>query len=120
MLPLSVLIRHQLILNLHSYQSDIADRDALVEMLPAVNRHQKICNEAAEHLNRETISASGNEMINMQMLFPPAEKCFDVPAQFINLRDLLRRLALAEDHLGDALPERAVMVHRREAQITKR
>src|SRR6267143_3067291 len=37
-----------------------------------------------------------------------------------DLSDLLRRLALSENHFGKSLPQRAMMIHFGESQILKR
>ena len=54
----------------------------------AINSRQEIGDEAAENLHHEAIGAAGNQGIDVQVLFPPAEEFFDFPAQFINQSDV--------------------------------
>ena len=37
-----------------------------------------------------------------------------------DFRDMLRRFPFAENHFGESLPQRAMMIHFREAQILER
>jgi hypothetical protein len=50
----------------------------------AINGRQEIGDGAAENLHHEAIGAAGNQGIDFQVLFPPPEEFFDLPAQFIN------------------------------------
>ena len=50
----------------------------------AIDGQQEIGNESPEDLHHETIRASGDQGIDIQVLFPPPEEFFDLPTQFIN------------------------------------
>jgi len=54
-------------------------------LLPTVDSKQQIGNESAKQLNHETVSASGNQVVHLEVPFPPVEKGLYVPAQLINL-----------------------------------
>jgi hypothetical protein len=54
-------------------------------LLPAVNGQQQIGDETSKNLNHETVFASGNQVIYLEVAFPPDEESLYVPAKFINL-----------------------------------
>ena len=49
-----------------------------------IDGQQEIGNESPEDLHHEAIGASGNQGIDVQVLFPPAKEFFDLPTQFID------------------------------------
>ena len=58
-------------------------------MFMAINGQQKISDQSGKYLNHQAVFCSGNQMIDSEMTFPPAKKCFDVPAELICLGNLL-------------------------------
>src|SRR5665648_959297 len=64
-------------------------------MLMAINGQQEIGDESAKNLHHKAIGASGNQGIDVQVLFPPAEEFFDLPAQFIDQSNVCSRKIMA-------------------------
>lgn len=60
-------------------------------MLPAVYGKQQIGDESAKQLNHETVFASGNQVVHLQVAFPPAEEGLYAPAKLINLGHFFSR-----------------------------
>lgn len=57
-------------------------------LLMAVDCEEKAGDESREDLNHKAMLASGYQVVNFEVPFPPGEKFLDIPAQFINLGDL--------------------------------
>ena len=53
-----------------------------------VNSHEQVCDQAGKDLDHNSISASRNEMVNVETLFPPGKEFLDFPSQFVDSRDL--------------------------------
>lgn len=49
-----------------------------------IDREQEIGDQASQHLDHETMAASGNEMVYFEMPLPPCKKRFYVPTQFVD------------------------------------
>ncbi len=63
-----------------SQLADSLNADRFAMLLMAIDREQKIGDQTGQHLDDETMAASGNEMVHLEMPFPPGKKCFYVPA----------------------------------------
>ena len=66
-----------------------ADGHPLAIVFMAVDRQQQIGDQAGQNLNQHAVFTPGKQMVNVQMLFPPAEKRLNVPAKFVREHDLL-------------------------------
>jgi len=53
-----------------------------------VNGEEQVSYEASEKLRHHAVGASGQPVVDVQVLFPPAEEGFDIPAEFINGHDV--------------------------------
>src|SRR4030042_6796871 len=53
-----------------------------------VDGKEKIGDEPGYHLNHKTVWCPGNEMIDLEMLLPPTEEGFYIPAEFIDKSNL--------------------------------
>jgi len=51
----------------------------------AINGKKQIGDKTSKDLNHQTIFASCNEVVNLQVTFPPGKKAFDFPSELINL-----------------------------------
>lgn len=56
----------------------------------AIDRQQQIGDQAGQNLNQHAVFTPGKQMVNVQMLFPPAEKRLNMPAKFVREHYLLR------------------------------
>lgn len=74
----------------HLYEDKIKNMGML---LPAIDGQQQIGDETTKYLNHEAVFASGNQVIHLEVAFPPAEEGLYVPAQFINLGHFFSRQA---------------------------
>ena len=68
--------------------SDSFDAYLLVVLLMAIDGKKQVGYQTAKDLNHEPVFASGDQVIHFKVAFPPAKKLFDLPAQFVNHRDL--------------------------------
>jgi hypothetical protein len=48
-----------------------------------INSKEQIGDKATKYLNHQPILAFCNQMINLQMAFPPGKKAFDFPSELI-------------------------------------
>ena len=62
--------------------------DRFLERITAVDGEEEVGNQAGEELHHHAVGASGDAVIHGEVLFPPAEEGFDVPAQLIDGHDL--------------------------------
>jgi hypothetical protein len=46
-----------------------------------IDGQEQICDETAEYLSNQSIRASGDHMIDIEVLLPPSEEFLDVPAK---------------------------------------
>ena len=60
-------------------------------LFPAIDGKQQIGDETAKQLNHEAVFASGNQVIHLQVAFPPAEEGLYIPTQLINLGHFFSR-----------------------------
>lgn len=67
------------------------DTNRLAMVFMAVNGEQQIGNEACQDLDHQAVLTSCNQMVDVQMAFPPGKKVFDIPSELIGLSDLLGR-----------------------------
>jgi len=58
-------------------------------LLTAVNGKQQICNQSGEYLDHQTILASGNQMVDTKVAFPPSKEYLYVPSEFVNMSNFL-------------------------------
>jgi hypothetical protein len=77
------------ILYLDAKLSDSFDADFFVVLFTAINSKQQIGDQAGEYLNHEAILASGNQMVDFEMAFPPGKELLYVPSEFVNEGNLL-------------------------------
>lgn len=49
-----------------------------------VDSQEKVGNETCKHLHHKTVWCPSNEMIYLEMLFPPPEEGYYVPAEFVD------------------------------------
>ena len=61
----------------------------LTVLFSTVDGHQQIRDQSGEDLNQDAVRASRDEMIDVELLFPPSEELFDFPAKLIDCRHLL-------------------------------
>ena len=60
-------------------------------LLPAIDSQQQIGDKTTKYLYHETVFASGNQVVHLQVALPPAEEGLYVPAQFIHLGHFFSR-----------------------------
>jgi len=63
--------------------------DFFVMLLTAVNGKQQICDQSGEYLDHKTILASGNQMVDTEVTFPPSKEYLYVPSKLVNMSNLL-------------------------------
>jgi hypothetical protein len=56
----------------------------------AVDGKQQIGYESSKYLGHETMGTAGDQVIQVEVLFPPAEEYLDIPAELVNKRNILR------------------------------
>ncbi len=49
--------------------------------LMEIDHQQEIGDQSREQLHQEAVRVSGDEMIDLEVLFPPREEGFDLPSQ---------------------------------------
>ena len=79
-----------LVLDLVAELPHSADGHPLTIVFMAVDRQQQIGDQAGQNLNQHAVFIPGKQMVNVQMLFPPAEKRLDIPTKFVREHYLLR------------------------------
>jgi len=50
----------------------------------AVNSQEQIGDQSAQNLSHQTIGAAGDQVVDVEVLLPPPEEDFDVPAQLVS------------------------------------
>ena len=74
-----------------THLSHAADRRSFAIALMEIEHQQQVGNQPRQELEEHPVRISGQEMIHVQMPFPPGEKGFDFPSQGENEADLLGR-----------------------------
>ena len=69
-----------LILDAESQFPDSLDADGLLVFLPAVNGEQQVGDESRKNLHHQSVTAAGEDVIDLQMSFPPSEEGLDAPS----------------------------------------
>ena len=64
--------------------ADTFEGHRFVEFVTAVNGEEQVSYQSREKLNHHAIGAPSQTVVDVQVLFPPAEEGFDVPAQLID------------------------------------
>ena len=54
----------------------------------AMDGQQQIGDQARQDLDHEAIGTTGDQVIDLQVPFPPGKEILDVPAQLVRLGDL--------------------------------
>ena len=57
--------------------------------LMEIDHQQKISDQSRKQLHQDTVRVSGDEMIDLEVLFPPGEEGFNLPSKRENEGDLL-------------------------------
>jgi hypothetical protein len=79
----------QLVLDLYSQLPNSFNADTFSVVLMAINCKEQIGDKSPIDLNHHSILTSCNKVVNPQVAFPPTEKDFDFPSEFINFSNLL-------------------------------
>jgi len=74
----------QFILYLDAKLSHSSDGDFLLKLLVTVDGQEQIGDETCKDLDHEAVLASCNEMVDLEMPFPPCEELLDVPAELVD------------------------------------
>src|SRR5512136_656332 len=75
--------------NIDSQLSDTIDTDLLPVLFMAIDGEEQIGDETSEYLRHEAVSTAGDQMIHIEMLFPPTEEDLYIPAELVNESDIL-------------------------------
>lgn len=67
------------------------DTNSLNILLMAIDGKEQTGDEPAEDLGHQPLSTSGYQVIDVEMLLPPPQEFLDVPARFVNERNLFVR-----------------------------
>ena len=70
--------------------SQIFDTRFLSISLVEIDYQQEIGHQSREQLHQNAVWISGNEVIDLEMFFPPSKERFDLPAERIDESDLFR------------------------------
>lgn len=67
---------------------DAANTDALLVGFMAINGQKQVGDQSGVDLYHQPIPASGNQVVHLQVAFPPCEKLFNFPTELIHFGDL--------------------------------
>ena len=73
-----------LILYLDAKLPDPFYADFFVVLLTAIDSKQEVSDQAGKYLDHQSILASGNQMVDFEMAFPPGKEFLDVPSELVN------------------------------------
>jgi hypothetical protein len=62
----------------------------LAMLFGTVNSHEQVCDQASKDLDHNSISASRNEMVNVETLFPLSKEFLNFPSQLVDGKTLLQ------------------------------
>ena len=74
-----------------THLSQASDRRSFAIALMEIEHQQQVGNQPRQELEEYPVWISGQEMIHIQMPFPPGEEGFDLPSQGENGGDLFGR-----------------------------
>ena len=70
--------------------TEFGERRTLVISSVEIDGQQEVGNESGQKLHHQSVRTACNEMIDIEMAFPPCEEGFDFPAKSIDESDLER------------------------------
>jgi len=78
----------ELIFNSGPQLSGPSDGDFFLEVLMAIDGQQQIGDQARQDLDHEAVGTACNQVIDLQVPFPPGKEILDIPSQLVRLGDL--------------------------------
>ncbi len=69
--------------------SDPHDGYRFIIMFPAICRHENVCDQTDNYPDHDSVFTACDEMINIEMFFPPLEEFLSIPPEFVYQGDLL-------------------------------